>query len=76
MLAGMEINSGVAPVDIAPEEHSSTQCELQGILGWMVTIEKLLVRQATGTIDSGCDSDAALKGIHKKTCNEGNAWRS
>ena len=28
-LAGMEIQSGAALVDIAPEEHSSTRCELQ-----------------------------------------------
>ena len=31
----------------------------------MATIEKLLGRQATGTIEAGCDSDAALKGIQK-----------
>ena len=31
----------------------------------MATIEKLLGRHATGTIEAGCDSDAALKGIHK-----------
>ena len=64
-LAGLEIQSGAAPVDGAPEEQSSTRCELQGILGWMATIEKLLGRQATGTIEAGCDSDAALKGIQK-----------
>ena len=63
-LSGLEIQSGAAPVDGAPEEHSSTRCELQGIMGWMATIEKILGRQATGTIEAGCDSDAALKGIH------------
>jgi ribonuclease HI len=76
-LAGLEIQSGAVPVDSAPEEQSSTRCELQGILGWMATIEKLLGRQATGTIEAGCDSDAALKGIkkwmNKKTRNESNA---
>ena len=69
----------MAPVDGAPEEHSSKRCELQGILGWMATIEKLLGRQAIGTIEAGCDNDAALKGIqkwlNKKTCNESNAGR-
>jgi ribonuclease HI len=34
-------------------------------MGWMVTIEKLIGQQATGTIEAGCDSDAALKGIQK-----------
>ena len=61
----MEIQSGAAPVNSAPDEQSSTQCELQGIMGWMATIENILGRQATGIIESGCNIDAALKGIHK-----------
>ena len=64
-LAGLEIQSGAAPVDGAPEEQSSNRCKLQGILGWMATIKKILGRQVTGTIEAGCDSDAALKGIQK-----------
>ena len=55
----------MALVDSAPDEQSSTRCKLQGILAWIVTIEKLLGRQAKGTIESGCDSDAALKGVQK-----------
>ena len=34
-------------------------------LGWMATIKKLLGRQAIGTIEVGCDSNATLKGIQK-----------
>ena len=41
-LAGIEIYSGAAPVDSTLEEKSSTRCELQVILGWMETIEKIL----------------------------------
>ena len=64
-LSSIEIHSGVAPVDSAPKEQSSTRCELQVIISWMATIENLLGRLAKGTIEAGCDSDTALKGIQK-----------
>ena len=64
-LSSIEIHSGAAPVDIVPEEQSSTRYKLQGILACMEKIEKLLGRRAKWTIEAGCDSDAALKGIQK-----------
>ena len=63
-LAGTEIQSGVSPVDSAPEKQSSTWCEIQGIMGWMETIGRLLGNQATGNIEAGCDIDTAKEGIH------------
>ena len=64
-LSSIEIQKGATPVDIAPEEKSSTRCELQGILEWLAMIDELLGHIAHGTIEAGCDSETALKGIIK-----------
>ena len=64
-LSSIEIQKGAAPINIAPEEQSPTRCELQGVLAWLAIIEKLLGSTTRGTIEDGCDSNAALKVIRK-----------
>ena len=64
-LSTIGIQKGAAPADSAPEEKSSTRCELQGILAWLAMIEKLIGRKTRGTIEAECDRDAALKEIRK-----------
>ena len=64
-LSNIDMQTGAAPVDSAPEEKSSTRCKLQGILTWLAMIEKLIGRKKRGTIEVGCDSEKALKGIRK-----------
>ena len=62
-ISSIEIKKGAAPVDSFPEEQLSTQCELQGVLALLAMIETLLRRRERGSIETGCDSDTALKGI-------------
>ena len=49
-LSRIEIQTGAAPVDSAPEEQSSTRCELQGIFTWLEILDTLLERRTKGFI--------------------------
>ena len=60
-----EIQKGAAPVDCDPAEHSSTRCELSGILAGITAVEKVTLGQARGIITVGCASSGAISFIRQ-----------